>query len=381
LFVLSALLLAAAFAGPEIRTDTQGLMGRGDTVDFTVLDVNDRFAALRQVYTIHDEAVRPIECDYPGLNGHSTAGVQLALLELKTGAVTTFDVYESAHDGGGHHPQPCTPSRESEGRLAAAYDAFAKAGLNPDRRPEPDIDYAIERDSTGAPVLSSVIPVGVDIDDDGYETHVWTVPLHWREHPLEIRTTDRREFMGTTTIELADDEHVFYRATRQYDRKQAGRGDVNLTQGYWTSEGMVFLEVFHSFTAMRDSGHTYLYGMTPPIPAWTPWTEIAFELVPEQVTPPANQHVTLLVGEPGRAPTRIDLGMLEGRCGPLSSTTPMSLLLWCGQGSSSTTLVVRKDDDQLVVERYTSGTPTDSPERLQEISIPAESHIRILMGH
>ena len=41
--------------------------------------------------------------------------------------------------------------------------------------------------------------------------------------------------------------------------------------------------------------------------------------------------------------------------------------------------MVRKDDDQLVVERYTSGTPTDSPERLQEISIPAESHIRILM--
>ena len=210
---------------------------------------------------------------------------------------------------------------------------------------------------------------------------MWTIPLNWREHPLEIRTTDHREFMGTTIIELADEEDVFYRASRQYERMQAGSGDVSFTQGYLTSEGMVFLEVFHSFTAMRDSGHTYLYGMRPPIPGWTPWVEIGFELVPEHVTPPAAQHVTLLVGEAGSAPSRIDLGMHNGNCGPVSSTTPVSLLLWCGQGSTSTSLVVREDHGQLVVERYESGTPKDSPERLREIPIPAGAHIRTLLGH
>ena len=45
---------------------------------------------------------------------------------------------------------------------------------------------------------------------------------------------------------------------------QAGAGDVSFPQAYKTPAGLVFLEVFHSFTAMRDSGHFYQYGMTPP---------------------------------------------------------------------------------------------------------------------
>ena len=58
LFILNALILPAAFAEPALRTDTEGLMGRGDTVEFTVLDLNERFAALRQIYTVNDEALK-----------------------------------------------------------------------------------------------------------------------------------------------------------------------------------------------------------------------------------------------------------------------------------------------------------------------------------
>ncbi len=386
MFTLAPLFLHAAIAGTAVRTDSEGLMGSGNTVEFRVLDVNENFAALRQVYTQNDEEYRPIECRYPGLTEHPTAGVELALIELNSGAVTSFPVYQAAHDGGDtEQPKPCTSSQEAERQLSAAKDAFRQAGLNPDRQPRPDIYYAIERDPRGTPILDSVIPQASDFDEDGYETIVWEIPFQWREHPLEVRYTERREFMGTTIAELADDEQVFYRATREYHRMQAGCGDVSFREGYMTSEGMVFLEVFHSFTAMRDSGHFYMYGMTPPIPEWTPWIEIAFELVPDRVTEPVPQQVTVLVGEPNTPPTRIDLGSMDGACIPSSSTTPISLHLGCPSEGPGTSIVVRQDGDQLVIERYRSRTSREGeeppPERIREIPLPAGAHIRTILGN
>jgi hypothetical protein len=237
----------------------------------------------------------------------------------------------------------------------------------------------------GSPMVSSVIARGVDLHDDGSETHVWALPFYWKEHPLEIRYTERRESMGTTIAELADDEQVFYRATRTYDLMQAGNGDVSFAEGYQTAEGMVFLEVFHSFTAMRDAGHSYWYGMTPPIPAWSPWIEIAFELVPERVTEPVPQQVTVLVGAPGTPPTRVELGTMDGSCVPSSSTTPISLHLSCGDAGARVSIGVRQDGDLIVVERYRSRAPEDKaappPERLRAIPLPAGAHIRALLGN
>jgi hypothetical protein len=121
-------LLQAALAGPAVRTDSEGLMGGGNTIEFTVLDVNERFAAVRHVYTINDEEERPEDCNYPGLGDHPTAGVQLALMELQTGKVTTFDVYETAHNGGHtDSPKPCTTTAEAKQRLAELVKKYSKS--------------------------------------------------------------------------------------------------------------------------------------------------------------------------------------------------------------------------------------------------------------
>ncbi len=63
-------LLHTALAGPAVRTDSEGLMGGGNTIEFTVLDVNERFAAVRHVYTTNDEEERPEDCNYPGVGDH-----------------------------------------------------------------------------------------------------------------------------------------------------------------------------------------------------------------------------------------------------------------------------------------------------------------------
>ena len=386
MFSLVPLLLQVAIAEPVVRTGTEGLMGGGNTVEFMVLDVNAKFAALRHVYTENDEEHRPVECRYPGLAEHPTAGVELALMELRSGDVTTFPVYRTAHSGGGDdQPRSCTSRKESKRQLSAAKQAFKQAGLNPERTPKPALSYVVERGERGVPHEDSVVARGVDLHDDGSETHVWSLPLHWKEHPLEIRYTERRESMGTTIAALADDEQVFYRATRTYELMQAGNGDVSFSQGYQTAEGMVFLEVFHSFTATQDAGHSYMYGLTPPIPEWSPWIELAFELVPNRVTEPTPQQVTVLVGAPGAPPTRVELGAMDGECVPSSSTTPISLRLSCGLVGASVGIVVRQDGDRIVVERYRSRTAGEkeapAPERLREIPIPPGAHIRALLGN
>ena len=381
-------LLHAALAGPAVRKDAEGLMGSGDTVEFTVLDVNARFAALRQVYTDNDEEYRPISCRYPGLREHPKAGVELALLDLQSGAVTSFHVYKTAHDGGHtDNPKPCTTTAEAKRQLAAAKAAFREAGLDPERRPQPAIAYEIERGPQGSPVLPSVVPVGVDLHEDGYETAVYSLDFYWKEHPLEVRYTERKEFMGTAIAELADDEQVFYRATREFHRMLAGAGDVSFPQAYKSPAGLVFLEVFHSFTAMRDSGHFYQYGMTPPIPELSPWVEIAFDLQPDHITVPQPQQITLLVGEPGAERTRFDLGSVDGICTPYASTTPNSLSISCGADShtdSSTSIHVKQEGDLLVVDHYRSDERDEEGKaravRLLEVPIPPKAHIRTLLG-
>jgi hypothetical protein len=382
------LFLHTALAEPAVRTDSEGLVGGGNTIEFTVLDVNERFAAVRHVYTRNDEEERPEDCNYPGVD-HPTAGVQLALLELQTGKVTTFDVYETAHNGGhADSPKPCTTTAEAKQRLDSAKAAFRKAGLDHARRPKPDIHFITERGSLGKPLIPSVVPVGVDLHDDGSETHHYTLDLYWKAHPLEIRYTETIDSTGTTTVELADDKQVFYRTTRTYDLMQAGTGDIRFDQGFKTPAGMVFLEVFHSFTAMRSSGHTYQYGMTPPIPELSPWVEIAFDLQPNHITLPQPQQITLLVGEPGAAPVRFDLGSMDGICSPFSSTTPISLSVSCGADShteTSTSIHVKQEGDLLVVDRYPGEKRNKdgkvSADRIKEIPLPTGAYIRTVLGN
>jgi|GEM_PF-3650989 len=377
--------LHASAAEPAVRKDAEGLFGGGNTIEFTVLDINAHFAAARHVYTLNDEEERPVPCTYPGLEEHPTAGLALALFELNTGKVTTFDVYETAHDGGSTDtPKPCTERAAAKKQRDAAKAAFKKAGLDPDTRPQPKIDYATRRGSRGEPLLPSVIPVGVDLHEDGSETHVYTLELHWKEHPMHVKHTVEYAFQGSTTVELADKKQVFYRATRDYDLMQAGTGDIRFEKGYTTPAGMVFVEVFHSFTAMRDAGHSFRYGMTPPIPEWSPWVELAFELQPEKTPTPASQTITLRVGQPGKAPSRFDIGELEGPCFPFSSTTPTSLSVSCPDGGRSVTIQAKKEGDFVVVDKYVSRTSTKEkerpPERLHQIPLPPNAHIRTLLG-
>jgi hypothetical protein len=367
---------ATAQASPVVRTGNEGLMGGGNIDEFVVLDVNENFGALKFTYHLTDEEYEPIACKYPGLEKYPTSGVDLALLELVTGKVTLFKVYEVADDGAGNPEREgsCTPHEESVRRLEAAKLAFEKAGLDPERRPQPDFSAPVQRGSQGTPVLENTTVLSVTEDESGTPTTVSRFPLPWKAHPLVVNVVDRRSFEALVTAELADDNEVFYRAERNYTPMQAGTGDVTFPEGYQTAKGMVFLEVFHSFTAMRDSGDSFQYGLTPPIPPIDRKVTFDFELNPRRVNAPVPRQISLVWSGAGGAPSRVELGEVTGVCTPIEVGEPGRLLnCWnAGQGWNYTASHV---GDSLVVERqYVSEDEESSehpPERLHEVDLSA----------
>jgi len=263
---------------PELaeRQEGQGLTTHGGITDaFVVLDVNGRFAAVKRVYHFEDGHGErdAVDCGYSGMEQHPTSGVQLALMALATGAVQHFDVYETATTEAGMpewmgppEMDECTPEKTAAERLAQAKKAFEEAGLDINRRPEPDVRV--------------VEPKGVLIEesqdeaqeDTGYQ---WSVER--RSSPvMENRTlqlhsvnrigSDEDPLTGVVTLELRDADRVYYRAVRDYALNMAGSGDISIPMGYRTPEGVVFVELFHWFSAMMGSGSNEHYGMTPPIP-------------------------------------------------------------------------------------------------------------------
>lgn len=286
-FLTLGLVLAGTQARAEKPTVTragrEGLMGQGKTVSFTVLDVNARFAALKQVYTFNDEDGEPVDCECHGLK--NAAGVQLALIELTTGSVTAFDVYEPTNAcldyRNGAPPKlaqtkeaTCTALPVAKKRLRAAKRAFKAAGLDISRTPKPDWSRPRQRYGrwTKDVVMTKSAPNNV------FDVATFTASVTWRGRTLDVRVRDivaPTEMKGEVSVDLTHQSQVLYRARRPYDLIQAGRGDVSFPEGYMTPKGMVFLEVFESFTAMHGTGSSYNYGMTPPISIAGPKPKVA----------------------------------------------------------------------------------------------------------
>ena len=70
----------AASSGPT-RSELQGRMGHGEMVEFTVLDLNGCYAALKQIYTMNNENMDLIDCKCPGLQKDRASDLQLTLFE------------------------------------------------------------------------------------------------------------------------------------------------------------------------------------------------------------------------------------------------------------------------------------------------------------
>ena len=234
--ILLTALTLSAHAEPTLRTDDTGLMGWGETQEWTLLDTDGKTAAVKMIYGREGDpelGPRARNCNYAGMQKYPTSGVALYLVQLTTGEVTSLDVYKFAWEG-----DKCTSHDESKRILADAKAAFQKAGLDIKKKPQPVVLST-----------ATVVP--------------------WSERPLSIATkeeTPSDSDEGIAHAKLFDDHGVYYQSERKYTLNMAGSGSVSFTKGYATPDGLVLVEAFTHFSAAQGLGTTQQYALTPPIP-------------------------------------------------------------------------------------------------------------------
>ena len=225
---------AIALAGPIERTDARTL--GGSVIDeFAVLDLTTTHAAIKLVSHLDPELAgpdfgEPVNCGYAGMEKLPYSGVTLALVELKTGELTRFTVYEATTQ-----EPDCMSHEDSTKVLKAAKERFASHGLDITKRPTP-------------------LPVTGD-------------SLELSGQRFAFSTTVKREdeaMVGMSTLQITRGKEVLYRASQSFNLAMAGSGKNTISGALPVSDHVVFVERFDSFSG-RGGGHT-AYTLTAPIP-------------------------------------------------------------------------------------------------------------------
>jgi len=208
-------LVSAALADPPGFAPGASAFEVGIVREIVVLDVNDSHAAVRVVHTPGDvEAL--VRCHYPGMRGHRRAGMDVWLVELRSGAATRFAVYAPADA-----PSRCTPLAASRHTIRLARARLESLGLDADRQPQP------------------VRPVeGSFSFADGAGRRGEAVTTE----PVTVRTS--REEVGPTirsTTELVHRGGPRFRSSSSWMAASAHREKTTFVQAHPTPAGPVFL--------------------------------------------------------------------------------------------------------------------------------------------
>ena len=241
-----ALLLAAlALAGPIERKNEADALGWAETDLFQVLDVNATHAAIKVVFHHPGDGdeMLPFNCKYAGMEKWPGSGVNLGLVELATGKIAKFEVYATAWT-----PDECLSHDASAAALDAAKKAFLGAGLDIAKKPKPIAVEGSTFDVAGTSFTVKARQV-TDTADPAFQA---LFPGEEGEGMQGV--AEGALYVGDTPL---------FRSRRDYVRTMAGTGDISFSQAYQTDKGLVFVEVWHTFSG-RGGDHR-AYTLTPPL--------------------------------------------------------------------------------------------------------------------
>lgn len=223
-------------------------MGIGDAetdrVQLLDVDLKSGKAALKVVFhesEWEEAGMGSIDCKYPGMSEHPTSGVTLGLFDLKTHAVTSFEVYPMARE-----PGECGGKERNEKVLADAKAAFSAAGLDIAKKPAP-----VMPDAKGVFHLQ------------GGEVQAWkhSITADDGEQWKVLISPEEPDFsMGATLVGLRQGERVLVSTTDVYSRNMAGGSGTEFPVAWQQGDKVVFLA--HGWYRDMRSGSSNRYGFS-----------------------------------------------------------------------------------------------------------------------
>jgi hypothetical protein len=227
-------------------------MSGGVVEKLEVLDVNTTHGALKVVFHERgDEEYEqePAECAYAGMK-NPTSGVTLALVELATGKMETWKVYETAWN-----EEDCTSHEVSAERLNAAKAAMHAAGLDETRKPagEPLTDGgAIIGRPWGTVAFTTTVEKATNPDQALYKEAFGD-----EDNPME----------GVVQATISANGNPLYKSRYGYALMMAGSATARFKELHRVGDQqVVFLEELETFSGRGGTrfGYTLTAALTIP---------------------------------------------------------------------------------------------------------------------